>query len=92
MSEYIEIATEIDDETHTIYLRTNLVLSELGKEQYKAPSDMEVGSPLAQFVSQIEGLRQLTILEHQLIVVHDPSIPSHAVASETASALREFFL
>ena len=92
MSEYIEIETEIDDETNRVAVITNLILSGAAEERYSSSGEMEEGSALAQALSQIEGITNLTIGGQELFVYHDPAVPSHIVASEISSALRDFFL
>ncbi|HET6447292.1 MAG TPA: hypothetical protein VFI27_22245 [candidate division Zixibacteria bacterium] len=92
MSEYIEIETYIDDESNRVIIKTNLVLTGLGEESYQSAQMMELGSTLAQYISQIDGLQSLIIGERELIATHDPTIPAHIVASEIAAALKEFFL
>ncbi|MGB3716515.1 MAG: hypothetical protein WA996_19015 [Candidatus Promineifilaceae bacterium] len=92
MSEYIEIKTEIDHEANVVLVTTILVLSGLEEERYLTAKAMEKGSALAQSLSQIEGIRKLIIEGKEMAVSHDPTIPSHIVASELSAALKEFFL
>jgi hypothetical protein len=92
LSEYIEIETYLEDESKQVFVKTNLVLTGMGEERYQSDQMMELGSTLAQYLSQIDGLQSLIIRERELIVTHDPSIPAHTVASELAAALKEFFL
>jgi hypothetical protein len=92
LSEYIEIETEIDDEANRVSVSTNLVLSGMGEEIYPSIKEMEEGSALAQSLSQIEGMLTLTIEGREMAATHDQAIPSHIIASEISSALKDFFL
>lgn len=92
MSEYIEIETEIDDEANEVYVTTNLTLSGLGEEWYPTAKAMEKGSPLAQSLSQIKGIRMLVIEGREMTISPYPAVPSHIIASEITAVLKEFFL
>jgi len=92
MSEYIEIETEIDDDDLTMRLSTNLKLAEEGKEIYDSPEAMEEGSPVAQALALIDGLRRLTIEGSHMVVIRDPDAPWHSIVSDISAALKDFFL
>jgi hypothetical protein len=92
MSEYIEIETEIDDDDLTMRLNTNLKLAEEGAEIYDSPEAMEEGSPVAQALAPIDGLRRLTIEGRHLVVIRDADAPWHNIVSDISAALKDFFL
>ncbi len=92
LSEYIEIKTEIDDKVNSVSVTTNLALSGLGEERYLTAQAMEKGSALALSLSQIEGIRKLAIEGKEMVVSHDPTVPSRIIASEISADLKEIFL
>lgn len=92
MSEYIEIDVEESDDPDVMLLVTNLTLTDDGVERYDSADALEVGSPLAQFLSPIEGIARLVIETDHLIVTRDPEAPWHAVIEEISAAIKEFFL
>jgi hypothetical protein len=92
MSEYIEIETEIDDNDLTIKITTNLVLTESGSETYHSLADMEEGSPVAQALSMIDGITQLTIHGKTMTITRTPDAPWHNLVGDISAALKDFFL
>jgi hypothetical protein len=92
MSEYISLDPEYNLDPDIVSLITNLDLAPDGAESYLNRADGEVGSPLAQFLFQIEGLVALEIEANRLTVRRDPDVEWHALIDEIAEALKEFFL
>lgn len=92
MSEYIEIETELSDEGSTFTVYTNLRLNDGEAEQYHSREELEEGSPLAQALAVIEGIRFLQIKGSDMIVRHDPDTPWHLITSDISAVLKDFFL
>ena len=91
MSEYIEIETEIGDDGR-LYISTNLPLSEGGPETYDSVEAMEEGSPVAQALSVVEGIRLLHISHNDLIIEAEAEIGTHVIVAEVTAVLKDFFL
>jgi hypothetical protein len=92
MSEYISLNPEYGLDPDLVTLITNLDLAPEGVERYANRAEGEEGSPLAQFLFQIEGLAALEIDGKRLIVRRAPEAEWHALLDEIAAALKEFFL
>lgn len=94
MSEYIEVEAEATDDPHRMRLQTNLSLaSEMqGVERYHSPAEMEEGSPLAQALAYVEGIRQLHIEGQTMTIVRNPEVPWHIIIGDVSAAVRDFFL
>ena len=92
MSEYIEIEVETGDDPAGITFFTNLPLAAGAGEQYTSQAELEEGSPVAQALAPIAGLRQVTLEGRDLIVVRDLDAPLHVVVAEVSAALKDFFL
>jgi hypothetical protein len=92
MSEYIEIETELSDDNNTLNIYTNLRLNEGEAEQYYSNEQLEEGSPVAQALAIINGLRFVQIEGSDLVVQRDPDIPWHVIISDISAALKDFFL
>ncbi len=92
MSEYIEIETELSDDEGTFAVYTNLRLNDGQAEQYHSQEELEEGSPLAQALAVIDGIRYLQIKGSDMTVRHDPDTPWHLVTSDISAVLKDFFL
>ena len=94
MSEYIEIETETTDDPTRMRLLTNLSLSDepQGLERYASPAEMEEGSPLAQTLAYVEGIRRLEIEGQTMTIVRDPNVPWHVIIADVSATVRDFFL
>lgn len=92
MSEYIEIETEPTADPDQLRIVTNLTLAEAETEEYHIPQAMEEGSPLAQSLSFVEGVRRLRIEGQELLVSRDPDVPWHLIVADISAAIRDFFL
>jgi hypothetical protein len=92
MSEYIEIETELSDDEYTLAVYTNLRLNEGEAEQYHSREELEEGTPVAQALAVIEGIRYLQIEGSNMIVRRDPDAPWHLIISDISAALKDFFL
>jgi|GEM_PF-6241252 len=92
MSEYIEIRTESGEEPGMLILTTNVRLSEGTAERYESPEALEEGSPLAQALAWVPGIRRLQLREHELTVWYDPGVAQHVVIADLSAAIRDFFL
>ncbi|MAT95812.1 MAG: hypothetical protein CL608_01495 [Anaerolineaceae bacterium] len=92
MSEYIEIETELSDDDSTLAVYTNLRLNDGEAEQYHSREELEEGTPLAQAIAVIEGIRYLQIEGSDMIVRRDPETPWHLITSDISAVLKDFFL
>jgi len=92
MSEYIEIETELSDDDSSLTVYTNLRLNEGEVEQYHSQEELEEGSPVAQALTVIEGIRFLQINGSDMIVRRDPDTPWHLITSDISAVLKDFFL
>lgn len=92
MSEYMEIETEIDDDDLTMYLSTNLKLTDGAAEEYDSLEALEEGSPVAQALAMIDGIAHLTIDGKNIILVREPDAPWHSLVGDISAALKDFFL
>lgn len=93
MSEYIEIEAELGDDGRSILFETNLPLTaESAEEQYDASNPLSEGSPLAQALAGIDGLRTVTIAGSDLIVIYEPDADWHVIIADVTAALKDFFL
>jgi Mg2+/citrate symporter len=92
MSEYIEIETEMSDDGATMYFHTNLQLAQEGVEEYESAEAMEVGSPVAQMLSPIEGIVYLRLEGKDMTVTRDPEAAWHIIVADVSAALEDFFL
>ena len=69
-----------------------LTLTEDEAEVYDTPEAGDEGSPLAQTLFGVDGIRALTITDSTLLVTRDPDAPWEAIVDEVRDALRDFFL
>ena len=92
MSEYIEIATEENDDGTTVLFFTNLRLTVGEAEEYPSPAEMEEGSPLAQTLAMIPGLAELRIDGQELMVWRERDVPWYALIEDVTAVLKDFFL
>ncbi len=79
-----------DDSTLAVY--TNLRLNEGEPEVYHSSEELEEGSPVAQAMAVIEGIRFLQIKGSDMLVRRDPDTPWHFIISDISAALKDFFL
>jgi hypothetical protein len=92
MSEYIEIKTELSDESDELYMFTNLTLADDEIENYESTAAMEEGSPVAQALALIEGIAKLRIDGQDLVIVRELETPWYAIVADISAALKDFFL
>jgi hypothetical protein len=92
MSEYIEISTEEGDDTGSLYIYTNLRLTDGEIEEYESPQEMELGSPLAQALAVVSGLSFLRLDNDELFIRRQPDADWHAIIEDITSVLKDFFL
>lgn len=94
MSEYIEFETEMSDDGTRMVIYSNLALSEDADavEEYASLEEMEEGTPVAQALSVITGIRYLRIEHHQLTVTRDPDTDWYLIVEDISAALKDFFL
>ncbi|MEM7801153.1 MAG: hypothetical protein AAF633_18315 [Chloroflexota bacterium] len=94
MSEYIEIETEVDEETpFTIHFFTNLLLTRSDStERYESTLELAEGSPLAQALLPIMGIETCEIERSTLTIQHDPNVPEYAIVADVSAAIKDFFL
>lgn len=92
MSEYIEIETELSDDSDEMYFYTNLTLAAGELETYESPEAMEEGSPVAQALALLEGIARLQIEGSEMTLTRDPEFPWHIIVADVSAALKDFFL
>lgn len=94
MSEYIEIESHPGDSPDEVILTTNINLGDApGRpERYASPAAMEEGSPLAQTLAFVEGIRQLHISGQTMTVTRNPDVDWHIIIADISAAVRDFFL
>ncbi len=92
MSEYIEIETEFGDDGRSLFVTTNLSLTDGTIENYASLEEMAEGSPLAQALSVIDGIEHLTINGRTMTLIRDPEAPWHHLVADISAALKDFFL
>jgi hypothetical protein len=92
MSEYIEIVTEVGDTADTLFVYTNLSLTENRAETYASQEAMAEGSPLAQALSAVEGIDYLQLEESDILVQRHPDVEWHAIVEDISAVLKDFFL
>ena len=92
MSEYIEIETEMSDDGSQMFFYTNLNLTEGAAEIYDSVSDMEEGSPVAQALAVVAGIKRLEIDGRDLTIIRDPDFAWHIIVADISAALKDFFL
>lgn len=92
MSEYISIETEVTDNPDVMLIQTNVRLTEDGREVYPDIASGEEGSPLAQALFCIDGIKALTITANTLTVTRNDSVEWFILIDEVNSALKDFFL
>ena len=93
MSEYIEVETDISDDLTVLYVTTNVALTPEGEaEIYESVSAMEEGSPVAQSLSFIEGVRYLRLEGSEMTIRRDSDVPWHLIIAELSAAIKDFFL
>ena len=70
MSEYITIDVEPTEAPDVVIIHTNQRLTTEGEENYESVDEGEVGSPLAQTLFSIEGIRALKLDTDAPIVLY----------------------
>ncbi len=92
MSEYMDIEAEWGDDGELLF-HTNLRLTTDGREErYASVAEMEVGSPVAQALSAVEGLATLWMRGGEIAATTQPDADWHVVIADVTAALKEFFL
>ena len=92
MSEYIEISTEDGDDNDSLYILTNLQLTEGKVEEYISQGAMELGSPVAQALSAVSGLCFIRLDQGDIYVRREPDADWHGIIEDITAALKDFFL
>ncbi len=82
----------MSDDGSILTVYTNLRLNDGEAEQYHSGEELEEGSPVAQALAVIEGIRFLQIEGSDLTVQRDPDTPWHHIISDITAALKDFFL
>ncbi len=91
MSEYVTVESRPTDNPDVLEIVTNQPLTE-DEEVYDTAAAGDEGSPLAQTLFGVDGIRALTITDSTLLVTRDPDAPWEAIVDEVRDALRDFFL
>ena len=92
MSEYIDIETELGDEGVVLF-HTNLKLTAEGVEEfYGTEAELEEGSPVAQALAIVPGIKTVSIGEGEMVITTLPDADWHAVIADVTAALKDFFL
>lgn len=94
MPEYIRITPKYDsDDENVVQLVTNLALNASDEDEfYATAAEGEEGSPLAQLLFMIEGVRALRITENAFIVTRDPDVEWHLLIDDISTAVKDFYL
>ncbi len=92
MSEYIEISPEETDDPHVLILETNITLAVDEVEVYDSADAMLEGSPFAQSLAFIPGIRHLEIEEDTITLTRDPDFEWYTITEDIKAALVDFFL
>lgn len=92
MSEYIEILTEEGNTKDSLYIFTNLRLTESEVEEYESQQAIELGSPVAQALSAVDDLRFIRLDEGELFVLREPDADWHGIVEDITAVLKDFFL
>jgi hypothetical protein len=93
MTEYIEVWPEATDDPDVMRLATNLDLTG-GEpaEMYLSAEESEQGSPLAQALFEIPGIRAMTIDGSVVMVTREADVEWHDLIEDLTSILKDFFL
>ncbi len=92
MSEYIEITTEEADDSNSLYIYTNLLLTEGSAEEYNSQHALELGSPVAQALSVVDGLQFVRLEAGEIFLRREPDIGWHGIIEDISAVLKDFFL
>ena len=92
MSEYIEIETEEGDEPNVLMLEVNILLAVDGIESYDSAESMAEGSALANALSVIPGIVNMTIDEYTIRIERDPFTEWYSITEDVRAVLVDFFL
>jgi hypothetical protein len=92
MSEYVTVESRPTDDADVLEIITNQPLTEADEEIYHSPEAGDEGSPLAQTLFGVEGIRALTITESTLRITREPDTAWEDIVDEVRDALRDFFL
>jgi hypothetical protein len=92
MSEYVTVESRPTDNPDVLEILTNQTLAEGETEVYNTPEAGDEGSPLAQTLFGVDGIRALTITETTLLITRDPDVTWEDIIDEVRDALRDFFL
>lgn len=93
MSEYIEIEAELADDGLSILFETNLPLTAAANEEhYDENAPLAEGSPLAQALAGIPGVRSVLIAGSDLAISYEPDADWHVIIADVNAALKDFFL
>lgn len=92
MSEYIDIEAELGDGSELLF-HTNLKLTAAGViEAYSSVEEMEIGSPVAQALSAIDGIASLAMEGGEISIGTQSEADWHAIIADVTAALKDFFL
>lgn len=92
MSEYIEFSTEEGDDSDSLYILTNLPLTDGRIEEYDSQEAMELGSPVAQALSAVAGLHFIRLDHGDIYVRREPDLDWYAIVEDIMAVLKDFFL
>ncbi len=92
MSEYIEITTEEGEDNDSLYLLTNLRLTDGAVEEYDSQQALEFGSAVAQALSAVNGLLYVRLEAGDIFVMRQPDEEWHGIIEDVTAVLKDFFL
>ena len=92
MSEYITIDVEPTEAPDVVIIHTNQRLTTEGEENYESVDEGEVGSPLAQTLFSIEGIRALMLNDGDMTIKFDSDLELFILVDEVNAVLKDFFL
>jgi hypothetical protein len=92
MSEYIEISTEDGDDNDSLYMITNLNLTDGAIEEYDSFEAMELGSPVAQALAVVAGLSFIRLDGSDIYLRRESDADWYVIVEDITAVLKDFFL
>ena len=92
MSEYIEISTEDGDDNDSLYIITNLNLTDGAVEEYDSFEAMELGSPVAQALAAVAGLSFIRLDGSDIYLRRESDADWYVIVEDITAVLKDFFL
>lgn len=90
MSQPVDVIAQPTPNPNSMKFTLNRPVVEGGSQSFMSPEQAE-GSPLAQRLFQIPGVKSLFFLNNFITVTRDPEVDWGAIAGEVEAAIREHF-